>query len=462
MIAFYKEPSRRSARVRAKSQDIEITDLDIKGCGVGKSNGKACFVSGALPGELVRITPFDHGRIIKGELIKVLRSSELRREPFCPVQEQCGGCPLYYIDPGDALRFRLAGIRQLFRKNSGYELGEPDFTGQGSGMHYRRSARLAVGFQGKKAYVGFREGKSHSVVPVSSCQILTPRLNELLPGLDDVLNRLDDKKALGHADLADGDSTAGVSLRVTRELDDHDRTLLADFAREHGIYLSLIAPKHSGGDVFVYQGPEDYDQREEVEEKTLYAPGDLYVTSDGLRLNFTPAAFVQVNREVNEMMVTKLLEYSGVDEGYGVLDLFCGFGNFSFALAKRANFVVGADINSDMISTARDNASALGFSNLYFINLNLDVPSSIREQHWERENFDLAVLDPGRAGALNAVKEIAALRIKRVVMCSCSPGSASRDSSVLSRAGYELEKYAVFDMFAYTSHIEMMMVFTLQ
>lgn len=446
MVTFYKA-QKKNTNIE-KAVDFLCTDLDLHARAVGKINGTACFVEGVIPGEVARITPYKKGNIMQGELLRIIKSSPQRKEPFCPIQNKCGGCPLYYLDEKQALQAKIDGIKKIFAKTPQYELGEPDFIYSDNYKGYRRACRLSARSDHKKIILGFRENKSHSTITPKSCEILTKRLNVLIEPLNTLVNKLEAKKQVGHVELMDADNIAAACIRFTAIISNKDKELLVNSAKELNIYLSILEP-------YVHE----ITKKEHIKETCLYSPQDLYVSVNNLKLKLRPTSFLQVNKKVNEAMVQKALEYSNVTSEHKVLDLFCGLGNFTFPFATKAASVVGVDVVDDMIKLANENSIALGLSNTKFAIANLD--EDIKAQIWTKEKYDLAILDPGRSGALKATEYVVKMKTKRIIMVSCNPLAAARDCVILKKAGYNLQKYAIFDMFPYTTHVEVMLVFSL-
>lgn len=446
MVTFYKA-QKKNTNIE-KSIDFTCTDLDLHARGVGKVNGVTCFVEGVIPGEVARITPHKKGNIIEGELLRILTSSPQRKEPFCLIQNKCGGCPLYYLDEKQALQAKIEGIKKAFAKTTKYELGDPDFICSDTSKGYRRACRLSARSDHKKIILGFRENKSHSTITPKNCEILTKRLNVLIEPFNSLVNKLEAKKQVGHVELIDADNIAAACIRFTTIIKNKDKEILIDFAKELNIYLSILEP-------YVHE----ITKQEHIKETCIYSPQELFVTVNNIKLKLRPTSFLQVNKQVNEVMVQKALEYSNVTSEDKVLDLFCGLGNFTFPFAAKANSVVGVDVVEDMIKLANENAQSLGLNNTKFAIANLD--EDIKAQVWTKEKYDLAILDPGRSGAYKATEYVAKMKTKRIIMVSCNPLAAARDCVLLKKAGYNLQKYAIFDMFPYTTHVEVMLVFTL-
>jgi 23S rRNA (uracil1939-C5)-methyltransferase len=151
----------------------------------------------------------------------------------------------------------------------------------------------------------------------------------------------------------------------------------------------------------------------------------------------------------------RLLEVKPADR---VLDLFCGLGNFTLPLARRAAQVLGVEGDSTLVSKARANALRNGIGNAEFAVENLFEPKNFGG--WAGARYDLTLLDPPRAGAAELLAAMAGWRPRRVVYISCHPGSLARDAGILVQTlGYRLTDAGVMDMFPHTTHVESIAVF---
>jgi len=136
-----------------------------------------------------------------------------------------------------------------------------------------------------------------------------------------------------------------------------------------------------------------------------------------------------------------------------VLDLFCGLGNFSLALARQARSVVGVEGDAGLVERARANArrNAIGNAEFFSADLNLDISAAA----WSRERFTHVLLDPPRAGARALMPWIAQLAPRRVLYIACHTGTLARDvGTLVHEHGFELLAAGVVDMFPHTAHVE--------
>ena len=180
--------------------------------------------------------------------------------------------------------------------------------------------------------------------------------------------------------------------------------------------------------------------------------------ADGpVRIAFSAHDFVQVNFRLNQAMVEQALRLLDPQADEDVLDLYCGLGNFTLPIARRAAGVLGVEGDAAMVSRARDAARHNGIGNTSYEVANLDAEDL--EAGWLRRRYDKLLLDPPRSGALPIARRVGKLAPGRIVYVSCQPSSLVRDAAIICEQGYALTHLGVMDMFPQTAHVESMAVF---
>lgn len=450
MVTFYKPSKSTKAK---KAVTVTFTDLDLQGRAVGKEGGNTYFVEGLMPGEKANVQEINaKGNIITAKYTKIIKASELRIQDDCEYADKCGGCKMSFV-PGDMLlNSKIEGIKRLFLKNATVNLDDPAFFEKAESTGYRRACRFAIRGDHNKLYVGFREERSNSLVKVKFCKCLTERINSVIEPLNKLINSFEKKDKLGHIECLDSDGLLGILIRFSEVLNKKDEEKIVSFAQATDTVVSVVEP---------FYDPKIIDKKRESLKERIVAgdPSKLFVTSGGIRIECMPSSFVQVNKLLNTKMLDRVCSY--VEEGKDrVLDLFCGLGNFTFPLTKKAKKVVGVDIVARMVLDARENANEQGIDNISFEIA--DLEEQFENQKWAKEDYDVVVMDPGRAGAKRATLFLAKKKPNRIIYISCNPLAASRDSQELIKKNYKLSSWGVIDMFPRTAHIEMILVFDLE
>ncbi|EMO4454360.1 23S rRNA (uracil(1939)-C(5))-methyltransferase RlmD [Klebsiella michiganensis] len=429
MAQFYSAKRRVTTR---QIITVTVNGLDPFGQGVARHQGKALFISGLLPQEQANVVVVeDKKQYARAQVKRRLSDSPQRQAPRCPHFGICGGCQQQHASIELQQQSKRAALARLMKR-------EVDDIIAASPWGYRRRARLSLNYQPKsqQLQMGFRKANASEIVDVVQCPVLVPTLGALLPAVRECLSELKSVRQLGHVELVQADNGPLMVLRHTAALPAADKEKLERFSQSHGLSLYL-AP-----------------QSEILEHIRGEAP---WYTSDGLRLVFSPRDFIQVNDGVNQLMVRTALEWLDIQPQDRVLDLFCGMGNFTLPLAKRAAQVVGVEGVPALVAKGQENAALNGLHNVTFFHENLE--EDVTRQAWAKHGFDKVLLDPARAGAAGVMLHIIKLAPRRVVYVSCNPATLARDSDVLLQAGYTIQRLAMLDMFPHTGHLESMVLF---
>ncbi|MEN9706216.1 MAG: hypothetical protein RLZZ393_2095 [Pseudomonadota bacterium] len=420
-----------------------VAALNSDGAGVVR-DGKTAFVPGALPGETIR---FQRRHIHKGyddaQLLEVLQASADRVEPKCAHFNVCGGCSLQHLNHASQVAAKERELREAVERVGQVqpEAWMPPVTGPVWG--YRRRARLGARYviQKERVLVGFRERNSSLVADIDGCEVLVPQVGRLIGALSALVQRLSIRSRVPQVEVAAADNQTVLVLRVLDPPSDADREALRSFELEHGVRFRLQAG-----------APNQLESLDGLDEPLFYDLPEFDV-----RLSFLPSDFVQVNGEMNRRMVSHVLDLLQLDAGSRVLDLFCGLGNFTLPLARRASEVVGIEGEEGLVQRARDNAASNGLSNVRFHAANLAGEEAAAEclRLAGPASFSHVLLDPPRTGARDVLAAVARLRPGRVVYVSCHPGSLARDLGILvSEHGFRLRGAGIVDMFPHTNHVE--------
>jgi len=437
---------KRRPRKPLQPVELEIEDLTHDGNGVSHIDGKAIFVSGALPGEkVIAKINSSRSRFFKAQTLEVIHSSENRVEAKCPHFSICGGCSLQHMNHESQIEFKNNLLFQQLQHFGNVETQKKLPPLQSNIWNYRRKARLGVKLVEKKGgiLVGFREKHSHYIADIKTCTVLNSSVEELLLPLRVMIGDLHAKARIPQIEIAVGDDSIALVFRHLDPLLEEDITRLIEFSRIHKIQLYL-QPK--GPDTVHKIWPESGNDR------LYYSLPDF-----DLRLAFHPMDFTQVNAEINRKMTKLAIELLELDKDDRVLDLFCGLGNFSLPIATKAQQVIAVEGNHAMVERGYENAQANNLDNINFFAADLCIDFS--KKTWAEGRFDKILIDPPRSGAKEICEFIDRFDAKKIVYVSCNPATLSRDAGILVSKGYQLQKAGIIDMFPHTGHVESIAVF---
>ncbi|MGB8327111.1 MAG: 23S rRNA (uracil(1939)-C(5))-methyltransferase RlmD [Steroidobacteraceae bacterium] len=407
--------------------------------------GKTAFVAGALPGELIRFERTRrHRQHDDGRLIEVLEAAPERVTPRCAHFGVCGGCALQHLAPQQQIAAKQRELADNLFRIARTEPRQWLAPLAGPEWNYRRRARLGARYVTRKGRVcvGFRERAAPYVADCRRCEVLAPPADALLDPLARLIESLSIRERVPQVEVAIGDQATVLVLRILEPVSQADRTLLIGFEARHRVKL-LLQPG----------GLDSLAPVSDHAAELTYALPDFDLT-----FAFTAVDFVQVNDAMNRALVTRAVELLAITLEDRVLDLFCGLGNFTLALARRAAAVSGVEGDPGLLERASTNARRNGVTNASFHAANLAVTLE-PTLPWLRERYTKVLLDPPRAGAQELLPAIAGLRASRILYISCHPGTLARDVGILvHQLGYSVSAAGVLDMFPHTTHVESMVL----
>jgi len=427
-----------------------VVALDHEARGIVYSeDGKAVFVEGALPGETVEYASFrKKAKYEQAYLIRVLRPAVDRVTPGCPHFGICGGCVMQHLDVNAQV-----AVKQRVLEDSLWNIGHvrpeeilPPIHGTAWG--YRRKARLGVRKVPKKGgvLIGFREKRSSYIADLKGCKVLPPAVSELLLPLRTLIDGLSISERLPQVEIAAGDTSVALSLRILEPLTAEDEERLRAFADRHQVVFYL---QPGGPDsLYCFHPPE---------AELSYALPEF-----ALSMNFRPVDFTQVNHEMNRVLIRRTLELLDLQPGERVADLFCGLGNFTLPIARQGVEVIGIEGNAALVARAEECARENGIGgNVRFIESNLfqcgeDFFATLAGKP------EKLLIDPPREGALEVIKALPTEgeRPHRIVYVSCNPATLARDAAILvHQKGYRLARAGMVNMFPHTAHVESIALF---
>lgn len=437
------------ARREREPEEAGIVGITHDGRGIADVTGKKVFVDGALAGERVRFRRvrrrknFDEAR-----LEAVLEPSQDRVEPGCAVYGICGGCSLQHLAAERQIEAKQQVLLDNLERIGGVVPERVLEPLRGPVWHYRRRARLGVRYVAGKGrvLVGFRERFKPYVTDTGRCEVLAEPVGSLLGALGELISGLSIREQIPQIEVAVGDNLTALVLRVLQAPTAEDEARLRDFAVQHGLWFFL----QTGGAETVEPLP--------AADGSLPEPLRYRLPEFDLAIDFRPLDFIQVNGALNRLLVARAVELLGPEANERVLDLFCGIGNFTLPLARRAGEVLGIEGSADLVRRAEHNAAANELANVRFLHRDLAEPDP--SERWLQDDWDRVLLDPARPGADVLARHFAARPPRRLVYVSCHPGTLARDAATLTATGrLRLCAAGVLDMFPHTSHMESIAVF---
>ena len=445
----------QSAPPLARNDDVVLTvdSLGSEGQGVGRYEGFAVFVPGALPGETV------HTHIIKvtssyavGKLTGIAVQSPQRVAPSCPLFSRCGGCSLQHMDYEAQLSFKQKVVSDAFKRLGGFnDVVVAKTLGMESPWHYRNKGSFPFASVNGVIETGFFAQRSHRIVPLEACPIeqesailvaLAVRQWARECGIS-VYEEESHKGILRHA-MARIASDGGVMAVVVTTGALPQAQKLVSLLKSKVPNLKSIIHNINSTQTNVILGSR---------YQTLWGDERIEHTLCGLAFSVSAASFLQVNTEQTEKLYETALAYLNPQGNETVADVYCGIGTISLMLAKRARRVIGIENVPQAVEDAKHNAEKNLIKNAEFLcgNAETVLPALVKDG----VRLDAAIVDPPRKGCEEAaLKAIAESGVNRLVYVSCNPSTLARDCRTLTELGFEINSVQPVDMFPQTEHVE--------
>jgi len=406
--------------------EIEINAMTFGPFGVGRHDGKAVMVPGAVVGDKLEVEIVSERRDYAiAKIREIVSASAERRVAPCPYLPRCGGCDWQHIDYAAQVRFK----GEVVARELGHALNiEIDPVGlvepAPAEFGYRSRIRLRVGAKG---VLGFHEAASNTIVEIDSCMVAEAGIRMPLHLARSLGKRVEEIEVVraGAREV----QVAHLKKPVSDE----------DLRRAHNV---LEADSEIAGIVL----------RAGSSRATVGNPKISIEIEPGLSIDVDADLFSQVNRAQNQKLVASVMEMAAIHDSSTVLDLFCGAGNFSLPASRRGARVTGVDDDAGAIAAAARNAERLNFRDAQFIAMKASATADFL--HRARYRPEVIILDPPRTGALDLMEPIVKLRAPAVIYVSCDVTTLSRDLRVLAGAGYKINRVRGFDFFPNTHHVE--------
>ena len=439
--------------IKNQIYEAVIDDYTAEGQGVAHVEGCAVFVPNAIAGEkvLLRIEKAQK-TWASGKITQILEKSPHRVNRQCPVAKLCGGCDFWHMDYEEETRLKANRVRQALNRIGGENLEEIPILSAPTCQGYRNKAQYPVAVNKGKAYAGFFRAGTHQVVENSRCLILPEITDRVKDTVMDYVNQYrvtvyneETKKGLlRHIYVRKGELSGQVlvCLVVNGRKLPHVPELLDRLKKIPGFTTLVLAVNTKAGNAIL--GDEFI---------TLYGPGYIEDTLCGLTFRLSPRSFYQVNHHQAQRLYEAAISQAGITKDDLVLDLYCGVGTITLAMAKAAGKVIGVEVVEQAVEDAKENARRNSIENAEFFCG--DAGKAALDLECRGIKPDVIVVDPPRKG-LNAdtIEALHRMDPRRIVYVSCDPATLARDVALLKERGFVLKNAMAADLFPRCAHVE--------
>ncbi len=453
-------------------ENITITDCAAEGKALARVDDMVVFVPFCVPGDVVdlQVKKKKHS-FMEAEVIRFIKKSDVREEPFCQHFGICGGCKWQNLPYNEQLAMKQKQVEQQLKRIGKIELPEiSPILGSVKTREYRN--KLEFGCSNKRwmtkeeistgeafsemRAIGFHiTGAFDKILPIEKCHLMDSLQNRIRNSIRDYaissgMTFFDIRQQVGLLrDIMVRNSNTGEWMVLVQfhydEEGDHERAMalmqhLADTFPE--ITSLLYVDNQKCNDTFG-----------DLDISVFKGNDHIFETMEGLRFKVGPKSFYQTNTEQAFHLYSVARNFAQLTGNETVYDLYTGTGTIANFVAKRAKKVVGIEYVPEAIEDAKVNSDINGITNTIFYAG--DMKDILNDEFILGHGHpDVIITDPPRAGMhLDVVDTILRAEPERIVYVSCNPATQARDLQLLD-AKYKVTAIQPVDMFPHTPHVE--------
>lgn len=435
------------------SLTLEITGYTAEGMGVARWEGRVVFIPGTILGERWEVQLLKvKTNVAWGRAVRLLAPSPERVELDCPLAGRCGGCQYRHMTYEEELRAKRQRVQDALTRVGGVSLELPQVLGAENPLRYRNKVQFPVAQEKRGLAVGYYRSRSHDVLDVDDCLLQPETVTTLRRAFKGWMERYrvpayDEGTCQGlirHLYVRTNQAGEALCCVVANGAHLPHAPELVQALRQAVPTLAGLVLNTNTKDTNVILGPN---------YRTIWGRDFLEERLCGMTFRLSVPSFFQINRAQTERLYTQTLEFAGLTGQETVLDLYCGIGTISLALAQRAGQVIGTEIVPEAVQDAQANAARNQVDNARF--LCGDAGEAAFQLAAEGVRPQVICVDPPRKGLAPEVPEIlASMSPERIVYVSCDPATLARDVKRFGELGYPAVKAQAVDLFPRTAHVE--------
>jgi len=336
----------------------------------------------------------------------------------------CGGCALQDLPPVEYRARKRDEIIEALSRNGFTDPVVEDVISVSP--RTRRRAIFKVEKKGAAVAIGFHAAKSHIIVDMHECLVLTPALFSAVAAFREMFAGLLRENEKAELHVTESDTGLDVAISWNRLPTAKLISEIAPWA------VKLKLARITSGDEILAE---------------LATP---QIRFGKACVALPRETFLQPTREGEAILQNVVLETTA--KAKHIADLFAGCGTFSLPLASRARIHAVELERSALNALAKAARATPGLKPLTIEPRDLfKRPLSAAEL----ARFDAVVLDPPRMGAASQAKELAHSRVPVIAYVSCNAASFARDARILADGGYRMGPVTPVDQFLWSSHTEL-------
>ena len=363
----------------------------------------------------------------------------------CEYFGKCGSCVLYDKSYEEQLNFKLQREKERF---SDFTTMDFDII-RSDKKAFRNRAEFRIWWdkdeKGNEILSYAMNDFNKNILKIDSCQIVSPQIQEIMPKLLSLLmsDLTLSYKLFAVEFLGSTTNDMLVTLIYHKKLDDNWNELAKTIEEKLNIKVMGRSRKQK-----IVLSSESINET-------------LTINNQNFKFAYQEGGFTQPNTNVNIQMIEWVLnniETSSND----LCELYCGGGNFTIPLSTKFNKVLATEISKTSIKSALKNCELNNINKIGFIRMSAEefvqglqevrTFNRLKNVNLKDYNFDTIFMDPPRSGLDDTTRALAK-DFEQIIYISCNPETLHRDLKELTNT-HEIVRFALFDQFAYTNHIE--------
>ena len=387
---------------------VKIGKLDHFGRGITHINNKICFVKNALPNEIVNIdTVYENSKYIEAIVKRVIEKSPHRLKSNCKYFKKCGGCSFCHYQYEEENKYKKEKVQEIIERYVNLDKKIVKDIVYSEEYNYRNKIIL----HGIGNKLGYYEEKTHTVIPIDKCLLISPKMNKILR----ILNTVNE----------------GIQ-EVLIKCSNDDSSILVELEGK----VSDLEKLKEQCDVLIYNG------------MILSNIDELISTIGNKKYYVSYSSFFQINRFLTKELYDEVLKIVKKKKPNKVLDLYTGTGTIGIYVSDYVKEIIGIDCNGSNIKDANKNKELNNVKNIEFI------CDKVENRIDTFKNIDLVIVDPPRAGLDNKTKEyLKKINPETIIYMSCDPITLARDLKEFN-SNFNIKSIKPFNMFPKTYHVE--------
>ncbi len=363
----------------------------------------------------------------------------------CEYFGKCGSCVLYDKSYEEQLNFKLEREKQRF---SDFTTMDFDII-KSEEKAFRNRAEFRIWWEkdesGSEILSYAMNDFNKNILKIDSCQIVSSQIQEIMPKLLNLLMKdlILSYKLFAVEFLGSTINDMLVTLIYHKKLDEEWNELAKQIEKKLNIKVM------------------GRSRKQKIALSSDSINETLSINKQNFKFAYQEGGFTQPNTNVNIQMIEWVLNNikNSTDD---LCELYCGGGNFTIPLSTKFNKVLATEISKTSIKSALKNCELNHINKISFIRMSAEefvqglqeirTFNRLKDVNLKDYNFDTIFMDPPRSGLDDTTRALAK-NFSNIIYISCNPETLHRDLKELTKT-HEIIRFALFDQFAYTNHIE--------